>query len=931
MNEAKNTEGAFASKQTKDQITSHDAPYLESFSYDDAIVRMFSLATLTWGLVATLIGLIVAILLVMPQWTFIEYISFGRLRPLHTNAAIFAFGGNAIFAAVYYSTQRLCKARMWSDALSRMHFWGWQLIIVAAACTLPLGITQSKEYAELEWPIDIAIALVWVGFFGVNFFMTLLKRRERHMYVALWFYIATIVTVAILHVFNNLVVPSSLFKSVPIYAGVQDAMMQWWYGHNAVAFFLTTPFLGLMYYFLPKAAERPIFSYKLSIIHFWSLVFIYIWAGPHHLHYTSIAAWASSLGMVFSLMLWMPSWGGMINGLLTLRCAWHKVAVDPVLKFFVVGITFYGMATFEGPMLSIKSINALSHYTDWTIAHVHAGALGWNGFMTFGMLYWLLPRIFQTKLYSTKLATWHFWLGTLGILLYIVPIYVAGLTQGLMWRAFTPEGNLAYPDFVETVNAILPMWWARVGGGTLYISGMVLMAFNYFMTWRSRPEKYAVPVLRAAPLSKTYDDGPTPESRLKGKPVLNFAHKLDIFEQAHWHRVWERLPVKFTICVTIAVIIASALELVPTFLIRSNVPTIATVTPYTPLELAGRDLYVAEGCYNCHSQQIRPLFAETERYGEYSKPGEFIYDHPFQWGSRRIGPDLAREGGKQSHYWHFEHMREPASITKGSIMPGYPHLINSELNMSTLPARVRAAAYLGAPYSEQELSDSIAVAEEQAREIAWQLIQQGGPAEISTASTKIPIEKTKIIALIAYLQRLGVDLHKSPEEDSSPTSQLSAAEQELFAKYETMLTREALAAADVTRGREIFRETCGDCHKLFDEGGDVGPDLTGLQRSNLDFLIQNSVAPSLKILESYKTEIVVTVDGEMFTGTLAGEDETKLILKTAEKPRLEILKEDIDERKQSSVSVMPAGQLDQLEPQQVKDLMKYLQLPLPPK
>ena len=360
---------------------------IESFSYDDDIVRKFVTATIVWGFVATLVGLIVAILLVLPTITGgMPWFSFGRLRPLHTNAAIFAFAGNGIFAAIYYSTQRLCKTRMWSDSLSRLHFWGWQLIIVAAAITLPLGVTQSREYAELEWPIDIAVAIVWLVIFGGNFLMTLIHRRERHMYVALWFYIATIVTVALLHVFNNLVVPAGWFKGYSIYAGVQDAFMQWWYGHNAVAFFLTTPFLGLMYYFLPKAAERPVFSYKLSIIHFWSLVFIYIWAGPHHLHYTALPEWACTLGMLFSLMLWMPSWGGMINGLLTLRGAWHKVAADPVLKFYVVGITFYGMSTFEGPMLSIKSINALSHYTDWTIAHVHSGALGWNGFMIFGML-----------------------------------------------------------------------------------------------------------------------------------------------------------------------------------------------------------------------------------------------------------------------------------------------------------------------------------------------------------------------------------------------------------------------------------------------------------------------------------------------------------------------------------------------------------------
>jgi cytochrome c oxidase cbb3-type subunit I/II len=792
MNDSSNVANSSVSTSQQTQASASSAA-LDSFSYDDNIVRMFALATLVWALVGTIAGLLVAFLLPLPQlleyltnqgWDVewlrslvaIEYFSFGRLRPVHTNAAIFAFAGNAIFAAVYYSTQRLCKARMWSDLLSHLHFWGWQLIIVAAAITLPLGITQSKEYAELEWPIDIAIALVWVGFFGANFFMTLVKRRERHMYVALWFYIATIVTVAILHVFNNLVVPSSLFKSVPIYAGVQDAMMQWWYGHNAVAFFLTTPFLGLMYYFLPKAAERPVFSYKLSIIHFWSLVFIYIWAGPHHLHYTSVAVWASSLGMIFSLMLWMPSWGGMINGLLTLRGAWHKVAADPVLKFFVVGVTFYGMSTFEGPMLSIKSVNSLSHYTDWTIAHVHAGALGWNGFMAFGMLYWLLPRIFQTKLWSSKMATWHFWIGTLGILLYIIPIYVAGLTQGLMWRAFDDGGNLAYPDFVETVNAILPMWWARVAGGTLYVGGVVLLGVNYFMTWRTRPEKYDVPVVQAAPLSKDFRDPPVPESRLKNAPVLDLAKKVDVWEQGRWHRVWERLPIRFTVWVTISVLVASAFSLLPTFLIRNNIPTIDTVKPYTPLELAGRDIYVAEGCYNCHSQQIRPMFAETERYGEYSKPGEFVYDRPFQWGSRRIGPDLAREGGKQSHLWHFEHFHEPSAMTKGSVMPAYRHLRTKKLNFGTIPARLRAAAALGAPYDE-ELNSGEDMAREQAKVIVKELVEQGGPATVkNSAGEEVALEETQVIALIAYLQRVGVDLFAAPETPAEPETEAGADE-----------------------------------------------------------------------------------------------------------------------------------------------------------
>ncbi len=756
-----------------------DTQALESFSYDDAIVRMFMTATIFWGLIATLVGLLVAILLVLPNlWSgmdpkYAEMLSFARLRPLHTNAAIFAFAGNAIFAAIYYSTQRLCKCRMWSDALSRLHFWGWQAIIVAAAITLPLGITQSKEYAELEWPIDVAIGIVWVLFFGVNFMMTLVVRRERHMYVALWFYIATVVTVTILHVFNNLVVPVGWYKSYSIYAGVQDALMQWWYGHNAVAFFLTTPFLGLMYYFLPKAADRPVFSYKLSIIHFWSLVFIYIWAGPHHLHYTALPEWASTFGMLFSVMLWMPSWGGMMNGLLTLKGAWNKVTSDPVLKFFVVGITFYGMATFEGPLLSVKSVNALAHYTDWTIAHVHAGALGWNGFMTFGMIYWMLPRLFQTSLWSKKLAEWHFWVGTLGILLYIIPIYMAGITQGLMWRAMDDLGRLQYPDFVESVTASVPFWWARIIGGAFFVSGIVMLAINAFMTWLNRPSQYDVPVYVAPRLTKQYVDDPIPAPKLEGVPVLDTALALEKVSAMDWHRRWERLPIRFTVLTTIAVIIASLFEAVPMFLIRSNIPTIPSVKPYTPLELVGRDIYVSEGCYSCHSQMIRPMVAETLRYRDYSKAGEFIYDRPFQWGSRRIGPDLAREGGKQSSYWHWMHFEDPAKTSLGSVMPSYKHLLMQKLNYKEIPPRVKTAAYLNAPY-DRELTEGIEMAQKQAEQIAADIIAQGGPVLYED----VLIKDTKAIALIAYLQRLGVDAlltEAAPASDSAPASTEDAA------------------------------------------------------------------------------------------------------------------------------------------------------------
>jgi len=726
---------------------------LERFVYDDAITRQFTFFALLWGAVGMLVGVIVAAQLAFPalnlglQWT-----SFGRLRPLHTNAVIFAFAGNAVFAAVYYSTQRLCKARMFSDLLSRVHMWGWQLIIVAAAVTLPLGLTQGKEYAELEWPIDLAIAVVWIVF-GINFFGTIAKRRERHLYVSLWFYIATLVAITVLHVFNNLVVPSGWFKSYVLYAGVQDAFMQWWYGHNAVGFFLTTPFLGMMYYFLPKAAGQPVFSYRLSIIHFWSLVFIYIWAGPHHLHYTALPEWASTLGMLFSVMLWMPSWGGMLNGLLTLRGAWNKVAQDPVLKFFVVAVTFYGMATFEGPLMSVKSVNALSHYTDWTIAHVHGGALGWVGFMSFGMMYWLMPRLYQAPLHSVRLASLHFWLSTIGIVLYIVPIYVAGLTQGLMWRAIDEGGKLMYGDFVETVTAILPMYVVRIAGGVLYLSGTLVAAVNMYKTWAARPKVYAEPVFEAPALGTADYSEPAPRSRLEGAPVTAWAHKLDLWLQAAWHRRWERKPFRFTIYVLISVAVASLFEIIPTFLIESNIPTIASVQPYTPLELAGREIYIAEGCYNCHSQMVRPILAETKRYGEYSKAGEFIYDHPHQWGSRRIGPDLAREGGKQSSAWHVLHFRDPREVNAASIMPSYGHLLEDDTEFGHVASIVWAMKTLGVPYSEKMLAASEADARKQSKALAAQIVdQQGLPG----------LETKKVTALIAYVQRLGTDLFAAP-------------------------------------------------------------------------------------------------------------------------------------------------------------------------
>ncbi len=726
---------------------------MDRFSYDDDIVRKFLWATFIWGLIGMLVGLVIALQLANPMFNMnVEWLSFGRLRPLHTNAVVFAFAGNAFFLGCYYSTQRLLKARMYSDTLSKIHFWGWQAIIVSAALTLPFGYTQAREYAELEWPIDIAITVVWTVF-AINFIGTMVRRRERHIYVALWFYIASIVTVAMLHIFNNLAVPAGFLKSYSLYAGVQDAFMQWWYGHNAVAFFLTTPFLGLMYYFMPKAAEAPVFSYKLSILHFWSLVFIYIWAGPHHLHYTALPEWASTVGMLFSVMLWAPSWGGMINGLLTLRGAWHKVASDPILKFFVVGVTAYGMATFEGPLLSIKSVSSLAHYTDWIIAHVHTGALGWNGFITFGMVYWLLPRVFQTEIYSKRLMEFHFWIASVGIVLYVVAIYSAGVTQGLMWRAFDETGRLAYPDFVETVVRLIPMYWMRVAGGALYITGMVVFGWNILKTWQSRPAAYEVPIIEAAPLPAKYIPPAGAETPSRGG-------LLAWFTEARWHRRWERMPVLFTVLTTLAVVIASLFEILPTFLIKSNVPTIASVKPYTPLELLGRDIYIAEGCFNCHSQMIRPFRFETERFGEYSKPGESVYDHPFLWGSRRIGPDLARIGGKYPDLWHVRHFEDPPAVTANSIMPAYRHFMTKKIDFEGIQARVDAMVMLGVPYGDA-VNNAPAMARAQAAEIARNIAEQGGPEGL---------EDKEMVAMVAYMQRLGKDIKATATSATAPAA-----------------------------------------------------------------------------------------------------------------------------------------------------------------
>ena len=752
-----------------------------TLEFNDKVVRQFLLATLAWGIVGMLVGVFVASQLNFFQLNFnTSWLSFGRLRPLHTNAVIFAFVGNMMFAGIYYSTQRLVKARLASDFLSQLHFWGWQAIIVAAAITLPLGLTRGKEYAELIWPLNIAVAFIWVVF-AVNFFWTLARRRERSLYVAIWFYIATIVTVAMLYIVNHLSLPTSLTHSYPIFGGVQDGLVQWWYGHNAVAFFLTTPILGIMYYFIPKAAERPVYSYRLSIIHFWSLVFVYIWAGPHHLLNTALPDWLQTLGMTFSLMLWAPSWGGMLNGLLTLRGAWHKPRTDPVLKFMAAAVTFYGMATFEGPLLSIKSVSALGHYTDWIVGHVHLGALGWNGFMAAGMIYWLLPRLWNRPLHSTSLANTHFWIGTVGILFYVAAMWTSGITQGLMLSATSEGGTvLTYPNFVDTLNTIRPMMLMRVVGGGLYLTGFVLLGYNVWKTIHGAQvvngtievfddEETAAPAERVGVFG-TFLNPPVLFSAMAGgfacawmfgDTTLSIVGLVGavfcmVCALMHWksrNTAWgawyDRLLINtapFTVLTFIAVAAGGMIQIIPVVIAhRGSTIEGRRQVPYSPLELAGRDIYVREGCYNCHSQMIRTLVPDVLRYGDFPRLGESIYDHPYQWGSKRTGPDLARVGGKYPDVWHLRHMEDPRTVSAGSNMPNYPWLFQNATDVKALPAKLAVQRKIGVPYPNWTPEQIEARVNEQATKIAADLRAAGAYVD----------HNREIVALIAYLQHLG--------------------------------------------------------------------------------------------------------------------------------------------------------------------------------
>lgn len=817
-----------------------------TITYDDKTPRQFMIASIVWGLVGMLVGVICATQLswwqangqILETISFgaiktegISWLTYGRLRPLHTNAVIFAFVGNMAFSGIYYSTQRLCKCRTASDKLSKIHFWGWQAIIVGAAISLPLGFTQSKEYAELIWPLDIAVAVVWV-IFAINFFWTLAKRNEPSLYVALWFYIATIITVAMLYIVNNIQIPTSLTHSYPIFGGLQDALVQWWYGHNAVAFFLTTPILGIMYYFLPKAANRPVYSYRLSIIHFWALVFIYIWAGPHHLLNTALPAWLQTLGMLFSLMLWAPSWGGMLNGLLTLRGGWSQLRTDPVIKFFAAGLTFYGMATFEGPLLSIRAVNELSHYTDWGIGHVHSGALGWNGLMAAGMFYWMAPRLWNTKLWSKTLANFHFWIALVGILLYVGAMWTAGIMEGLMLSELNEQGTSLKYEFIETVKAKQLLYILRTVGGTLYLIGFGLCAFNIWKTARSgvptngtaevnilEREKKDFLGLKAVFSHKAVQHilcvvlftilwifAPRGGDYAALALVIVFswlavrAFRKDVKSWADFHDRLLENYIPLTVLAFIAVAIGGSVQIIPTLMVNRAKNIEGRLQEiYTPLELAGRDLYVSEGCYGCHSQMIRTLKPDIMRYGrngvadDYSHLGESIYDFPHQWGSKRTGPDLAREGGdateegghirigKRDNLWHFNHFLDPRQLSPGSNMPPYPWFFEDKTDFKSLPGRIAAQRRLGVPFPAMTDDEIEQNALEQAMAIADTLKDSvfiPGKEELTGNDLRNYLADRKIIAMIAYMQKLGAyekqELDKDKPDTFDPDQQRKA-------------------------------------------------------------------------------------------------------------------------------------------------------------
>lgn len=730
------------------------------FRPKDTVTGLFVSMSLVWGIVAALFAAFTAFILVQPNLMSPEY-TFARLRPVHFNLAIYAFAANSLFAAVYFSTQRLCKRAMWSSFLGYIHFLGWQIICAWILITSVMGHTQHRETAEFVWQIDLAMALVWCVF-ATNFALTILTRRVRHLYISLWFYVAALVAFLPIHVLGNLVLPSDGYASTSLYTGVMDGFVQSWHGASRLMYLVVMPFMGAMYYFVPRISGRPVAGYRLAITQFWFMAILGTFASSRGLHFTPVPEWLTSLGMLAGILMFMPSWVGVTNGLAMLRGPLRNVENRSVLSFFLVGIVFYAIASFEGAFRSIKSIGALAEFTDWSLAHSYAMIFGFAGFTAAGMIYWIVPKMCQAKLWNPSLMRAHLWVSVLASLLCIGGAYLSGYFQASMTHGLDSTGTLLYPEFVEIVQTVQPLWWARAVGAVLFALGFGLLLLNVIMTWVARDRKAAVPCEATVKPSREYQDPEPPSSALEGEAILQLGINLDIWSSLVWHRRWERSAFKFLFLVKLAIYGGIALLFVPMYFLADRLPPNVNAVPYTPLELLGREIFVAEGCASCHTQVARPMLAEGSRYGDFSLPTDFQFDRPAQWGSLRIGPDLSQEGGKQTSYWHWQHLADPQAVSEGSVMPRFDHLLEQPLEIARIRELLIAASELGVPYDEELLAEDDlseedrlagdvtpleAVVQKQAELLAADIVKSGGPA------AKFDRQG---VAIVAYLQRLGI-------------------------------------------------------------------------------------------------------------------------------------------------------------------------------
>lgn len=735
-------------------------------TYRDGSVRLFVVATVFWGVFATFQTILSGLLLSLPSLfgnlheAFQPLVTFARIDSLRSNLAILAFGGNAVFAGIYYSIQRLCKAQLWSHGLALLHFFSWQAILVALTAATIFGYVQSGSLSGAPLAIDLAIALVWICFFGFNCAMTIANRRERFLYVSLWFYLSSIIAVSILQIANCLASPTGGLRSEPLFLGAQSAWLSNWYKQGISSFLLTMPYVGLMYYFLPKGSDRPLFSYKLTIVHFWSLVLLFLCDSSNRLHYTTVPEWASTLGMLCGVMLWMPSWAGVVNGWCTLSGAWHRVKQDPALRFMFAGLLVFGFTSLEASILSVKSVHALIHYSDWEVAHWDTFMMGWIGLTTFGMIYWLMPRLVRCNL--TRSSYVHFYLAVAGLLLTVVPEYASGFVQARKWSQLSEMGKLQY-SFIETLQSVSGLWWIRLFGQAVYLLGLLVLAAKMLFLLSARSTRQVSSVPPALSVVEGHSESPVVASALIGKPVLELASKLDQFAMLHWHRKLERQPARLALMIGLIVCLISFFQIALMLASQAYVAPIGSVQPFTPLEQMGRAIYISQGCQQCHSQMVRPLVYESQRYGAISQAGESIFDRPTLWGEHRVGPDLAREGGgKQSSFWHWRHFENPPTMTKETVMPTYKHLLTSKLSFLESGTKPQSNHLQG---TDSETADSQFknMAIKQAEVIAAEIIGQGGPVAYEGNF----IKDTSAVALIAYIQRLGTDLSRPSSTTSS--------------------------------------------------------------------------------------------------------------------------------------------------------------------